>query len=405
MKQVIALATVSLLSCTMASAGFAQVVQNGAVVTYTVPKAANQLGAGVDFANSKPLPLPTTRMAPPMGVQAVIGAVGPEFIFGMPGVSPGHAGDGILSPVQLLPPQNVPESQDTRESEDILVGPAEIGTLNQPYTTSQVNARGDQTSSFYPYSAAGKLFFIKEGSTYNCSASLIKPGIVVTAGHCVADFGKRQYYSNWQFVPAYDNGSAPYGVWAVKSATVLASYYNGTDSCAQSGIVCQNDVAVLKLVAQSGRYPGASAGWFTYGWNGYGFNSGGQALINQLGYPLALDGGEYMERNDSQGTITGNLSNNTVIGSLMTAGSSGGPWLVNLGLPPSLSGTAFGSAALHNAVVGVTSRGYTGDDTIKQQGASSSRAPISLPWLMRRAPRHLVRARQVLAQPFNLLET
>jgi V8-like Glu-specific endopeptidase len=371
MKQVIALGTVSFFSCAMASTGFAQVVRNGSVVTYTVPRAANQLGAGVDFANSKPLPLPTTRMAPPMGAQAIIGAAIPEFTFGTPGVSPGHAGDGILSPVQLLPPRNIPESQDIREGEDIPVGSEEIGTSNQPYSTSQVNAQNDQTSSFYPYSAAGKLFFTAGGSTYNCSASLIKPGIVVTAGHCVADFGTRQYYSNWQFVPAYHNGSAPYGVWAVKSAIVLASYYDGTDSCAQSGIVCQDDVAVLKLVAQSGRYPGISAGWFTYGWNGYGFNSAGQALINQLGYPLALDGGEYMERNDSQGTITSKLSNNTVIGSLMTGGSSGGPWLVNLGLPPSLSRTAFGSAAVHNAVVGVTSWGYTGDDTIKQQGASS----------------------------------
>ena len=76
-----------------------------------------------------------------------------------------------------------------------------------------------------------------------------------------------------------------------------------------------------------------------------------------------------MERNDSQGFVSTSLSNNTIIGSLMTGGSSGGPWLVNLGNPPSLSGISFGSAASHNVVVGITSWGYT-DTSIKQQGAS-----------------------------------
>ena len=28
-----------------------------------------------------------------------------------------------------------------------------------------------------------------------CSASLIKPGIVVTAAHCVANYGQHQFYS------------------------------------------------------------------------------------------------------------------------------------------------------------------------------------------------------------------
>jgi hypothetical protein len=54
----------------------------------------------------------------------------------------------------------------------------------------------------------------------------------------------------------------------------------------------------------------------------------------------------------------------------MTGGSSGGPWLVNLGVQPSLNGTSFGSAAGRNTVVGVTSWGYV-NNAIKQQGASS----------------------------------
>ena len=84
---------------------------------------------------------------------------------------------------------------------------------------------------------------------------------------------------------------------------------------------------------------------------------------------MALDGGAWQERTDSQGYVSSGMSNNTVIGSLQTGGSSGGPWIVNLGMAPTLNGTSFGTSATHNIVVGVTSWGYT-STTVKQQGAS-----------------------------------
>ena len=60
--------------------------------------------------------------------------------------------------------------------------------------------------NFYPFRAAGKLFFKKAAETRICSASLIKRGLVVTAAHCVANYGKNEHYLNFEFVPAYDNG-------------------------------------------------------------------------------------------------------------------------------------------------------------------------------------------------------
>ena len=123
---------------------------------------------------------------------------------------------------------------------------------------------------------------------------------------------------------------------------------------------------------QNGKYPGSSTGWYGYGWNGYSYfpwQTLSQAEITQLGYPVALDGGLRMERTDSLGYAAGTLSNNTVIGSLMTGGSSGGPWLVNFGIDPSLSGISHGSMAVKDAVVGVTSWGYI-DTTIKEMGAA-----------------------------------
>ncbi|WP_116135259.1 trypsin-like serine peptidase [Trinickia diaoshuihuensis] len=349
---------ISLFGSAIAVGASAQQVKvHGAVTHFTQPAQAAQ-SSMIDFAHAQPMPLPTTGFAAPAASDALLQ---PPARMGAPGAVPGGQGDGKRMPLQLAPTRAL-DSQDQ-------VSPQEFGTSNQPFTTNRVNAAGDNTQFYYAFRPAGKLFFNIGSATYVCSASLIKPGIVVTAAHCVANFGRQQFYGNWQFVPAYSNGSAPYGVWRAASATILTSYYNGTDSCAVSGVVCQDDVAVLTLAPQSGSYAGNRTGWYGYGWNGYGFNGSAQALINQLGYPVALDGGLLMERNDSQGYTAASFSNNTIIGSLMTGGSSGGPWEVNLGIAPSLSGTSFGAAAARNTVVGVTSWGYT-DTTIKQQGAS-----------------------------------
>jgi hypothetical protein len=76
-----------------------------------------------------------------------------------------------------------------------------------------------------------------------------------------------------------------------------------------------------------------------------------------------------MERNDSYGYTSGMNASNTIIGSLMCGGSSGGPWLVNFGIRPVLSATAAGTAGDPNVVVGVTSWGYN-DGLPKEMGAA-----------------------------------
>src|SRR5215813_1014156 len=360
--KIAAVGAASVLSCVVAAtAAQSQVRTTGATTTLALPSQTSQLGAQIDFAKAKPMRMPAASGAAPSPAKAMASALDPLEIFGLPGAEDGGAGTGEQNPVQLVAKQDVPEGSG--------IEPEEFGTSAQPFTTSQVNASANLTVNYYPYRAAGKLFFKIGANSFLCSASLIKPGIVVTAAHCVANYGQKQFYSSWTFVPAYNNGSAPYGTWTAKSATVSTAYYNGTDNCAQYGVICPDDVAVITLNPQSSRYAGHYAGWYGYGWNGYGFNGSSQALISQLGYPVALDGGLLMERNDSQGFVSTSLSQNTIIGSLMTGGSSGGPWLVNLGNPPSLSGISFGSAASHNVVVGVTSWGYT-NTAIKQQGAS-----------------------------------
>ena len=314
--------------------------------------------AAINYANAQPMPLPQSSKAPASLLDVLLARQRTDL--GKPGVSPGRNGNGQLQQIQLAPAKMLGDSG---------IGSQEYGTSNHVFTTSRANLQGNQSSKFYPYRAAGKLFFNIGSSTYVCSASLVKRGVVVTAAHCLANFGARQFYTNWRFVPAYNNGAAPFGTWTAANAYVLTSYFAGTDSCAVSGVVCQNDVGVIVLAPQGGRYAGASTGYLGYGWNGFGFNPSNLALITQLGYPVALDAGKLMERTDSQGFVSAGNSNNTIIGSLQTGGSSGGPWAVNLGLAPTLNGTSFGSESTHNIVVGVTSWGYV-STAIKQQGAS-----------------------------------
>lgn len=313
--------------------------------------------AEVDFVNAKDMPLPLNPV-PADETQALIQALLSTPDLGTPGYSPGAEGNGKMSPVFLGTPAAAESG----------VTPEDFGTNNHPFTTARADLYGLNTNGVYPYRAGGKLFFNIGTSSFICSASLIKRGIVVTAAHCVANYGRSQFYSGWQFVPGYRNGSAPFGTWTAKQVWIKTAYYNGTDGCAVYGVVCPDDVAVIILNTQSGSYPGTRAGWFGY-WYGGGFTSNGLTHITQLGYPGGLDNAADMERNDSQGYISSSNSNNTVIGSNMNGGSSGGPWIANFGLPSVLTGETNGSFSPPNVIVGVTSWGSTSNGP-KEQGAS-----------------------------------
>jgi V8-like Glu-specific endopeptidase len=315
-------------------------------------------GNAPDFVNMRPMPLPLA--AGPIDMVPSL----PDF--GTPGFSPGARGNGQTNPITLPVPKISDQDGDMEGPQ-----PEEWGTGNQPFSTARADLLGLATNTAYPYRPSGQLTFQKpnDDRTWYCSASMVKRGLVVTAAHCVANYGAQQFYHNWHFFPGRRSGVAPYGDWTVYQAWIKSAYYYGTDNCAQYGIVCPDDVAILILnTDSSGNYAGTFTGWYGYGWNGWGFVSG-LTHITQIGYPLCLDYGNLMERNDSQGFVSGSNSSNTIIGSLMCGGSSGGPWLDNFGIRPTLNGTGNGTAAIPNIVVGVTSWGYI-STAVKQQGAS-----------------------------------
>ena len=87
-----------------------------------------------------------------------------------------------------------------------------------------------------PYTSAptrtnGKVFFSDGGSNYVCSGTAVLSGnksTVWTAGHCVHD-GASGFHTNWSFVPAYADGSAPYGEWTARNLLTTSGWANGGD--------------------------------------------------------------------------------------------------------------------------------------------------------------------------------
>jgi hypothetical protein len=217
----------------------------------------------------------------------------------------------------------------------------------------------------YPWRATGKLWAKFSGGWRQCTAALVKRGVAVTAAHCVHKFGKGQagYASQIQFWPAQYGDTVPYGVWRGRYWIVPPSYFHGGDTCepGAAGIVCNNDVALVVLHQENGKWAGEVLGFYGYGWNGYGFAAnpvwGGRttAQVAQLGYPEAPEDGKTQFRTDSVATYFGGAGASsrslklTVIGSRQSSGADGGPWLVNFGGPGGEGGQA------GQAVVGVTS--------------------------------------------------
>lgn len=311
----------------------------------------------IDFANARPTVLQQSPRAPisQAASMAATSSSSSEKSF----YSPGAAGDSLRLPVKLPKSKYISEGSPYTSQE--------YGTSNHPFTTAW-----EKRPELEPYRRAGKLFYKDGKSSYVCSASLIKRGLIITAAHCVAKFGAKRFYKDFTFVPGYSGGDAPFGKWTWDYVAIRTGYYNGTDACASGakGVICASDIALIALKPQNGRYAGTSTGYYGYGTGGYSYTKNKQVLVTQLGYPVSLNDGEEMMRTDSQGFVDSKLAGNTVIGSAQTGGSSGGPWLVNFGAAPlNDSSNPDGTNPNRNTVIGVTSWGYT-NAGVKQQGAS-----------------------------------
>lgn len=361
------LSFLSAMNYAVASGG--EVKRSGGVTILTV--SSNNLqpqmaSASISFSDARAMQMPEPPHMVPDTLEVSRETKSRKVFKGAPGFVSGQAGNGKRKPMSI-PKLNAIDVNDS-------ISTQEFGTSQHPFTTSRADTKVGQVSKEYPFSASGKLFFNIGTSSYVCSASLIKKGIIVTAAHCVAGYGTGEFHSNWVYVPAQNDRftpNAPYGVYSVTDAVVMSSWIDGTDGC---DVICPNDVAVLVAAPIEGVYPGTRTGFLSYGWDNYGFTSFvglNAAVITQLGYPVGLENGGAMQRTDSLGyTITtAGWFNNIQIGSRMRGGSSGGPWIINFGIDSSATPDLPGSSAQKNTIVAVTSWGRTSTDPMVQ-GAS-----------------------------------
>jgi V8-like Glu-specific endopeptidase len=268
-------------------------------------------------------------------------------------------------------------SEKIRSALSIPIGdlePRAFGDRKHPFTTKNANSEGDISPvDRFPWRATGKLFAKFGPQTFVCTASVIGRSLLVTAAHCVHNFGKKQdgFVDSIIFEPARYDDKRPFGAWTGRQWWIPKAYFDGTDICsaAAPGVVCENDLAVIVLERRDEKFIADLTGKYGFSSGDFGyadFFGNKAAQITQLGYPSDNYDGVQMIRTDSLGYQ--DAPYNVIIGSAQTGGSSGGPWLENFGMKTSFTGTA-ATDDVSNRVVGTTSWGYI-SDRAKIQGAS-----------------------------------
>jgi V8-like Glu-specific endopeptidase len=187
----------------------------------------------------------------------------------------------------------------------------------------------------------GKILgFDPVGGPYSCSGTALNTpsrSIVLTAGHCVID--NRSEGRRISFVPAYDHGSRPFGIFEVKSVYVMPQWrwHENPDF----------DVAALRVEPNA-----LGALVDVVGGRGYATSKSRLGAFQIFGYPAAGARGEELRSCRAHGLGIDRLTDlfggpPTMPASCdMAAGSSGGAWLFN-----------------GDTVSGVTSYSYQGRPT------------------------------------------
>lgn len=121
---------------------------------------------------------------------------------------------------------------------------AGVSCLALLLTSAAAPAAADPAGSAEPAgttATVGALFAGELTGGHTCTASVLDSpsgDLVLTAAHCIAGTGL-----GYRFVPAYDDGAAPFGVWRVTGVWVDPAWTDHQDPRA--------DVAVLRVADQT----------------------------------------------------------------------------------------------------------------------------------------------------------
>ena len=184
----------------------------------------------------------------------------------------------------------------------------------------------------YPNRTHGKLFFSQRTPTgtgnFVCSGTVVTSAghwLVETAGHCVANASTHTFSFNVQFVPAYQNGAAPYGAWSAFRLWTKTAWINSGNLREDRGFILLNGNSAGREIQD------------VTGSEGIAFNQGYLQHVVDFGYPAASPfNGQTeqlclasFEEQDPFNTSAGSVP--WGIGCDMTGGSSGGGWVIRYG--------------------------------------------------------------------------
>jgi hypothetical protein len=224
--------------------------------------------------------------------------------------------------------------------------PAEQLRAGAPAGTASAAPRAAAQQIPPPYTSAptrtnGKVFFTDGGRNYVCSGTAVLSGndsVVWTAGHCVHD-GASNFHTNWTFVPAYADGSRPYGTWAARTLLTTNGWAGGGDFSYDTGaaVVSPNGGSALTDVV---------------GGRNIAFNTAREQQYAAHGYPAASPfNGQRLWVCGSPLVYNDTSANPATMGidCDMTGGSSGGGWIANSSVT---SVNSYGYQTLPNVMFG-----------------------------------------------------
>ena len=227
--------------------------------------------------------------------------------------------------------------------------PVERGARPVPAATKSSKGGGSTSAAStevpLPYpSAYGKVFFTSNsGVNYVCSGSALvsaNESVVWTAGHCVNE-GPGAFYKNFLFVPAYRDGSAPYGKFAASELLTTPGWASsgqwGVDLGAAvvgtnaSGLTLSDAVDEAPIVFNAPR----NQAYRMYGYPAAKKFSGLRLRVCQTAW--SMDDGSATPA--TKGAACD-----------MTGGSSGGPWVTEGGAVASV--VSYSYRSLSNVLFG-----------------------------------------------------
>lgn len=216
------------------------------------------------------------------------------------------------------------------------------------FTSSRlVPVSADQS---YPYSTVGKLYFTIPGEgDFYCSAAVIRNRVIATAAQCI--HSGTGFYDDFEFVPAYRDGAAPFGIWGWEYVAVPSAWTSSKGklpNAADYGLIELEDRVFDGALRTIGD---------VVGYLGYTTQRLRPNHAHLLAYTSSHDNGEKLHQVTAKDHKNAAPSN-VLYGSDMRGGSAGGPLIQDFGDNPALA-----------RWIGALST-YNNSSAVKLQGAS-----------------------------------